>query len=49
MSPGQNGELVLRRLPMAALVKFHHIEEPVKIPLKTGRWEVHPCRRNAGP
>ena len=45
-TPGQNGELVLRRLPMAALVKFPHIDDPVKIPLKTGRWCLNPSRRS---
>eukprot|EP00662_Eupelagonemidae_sp_cell21_P056963 gene56963-biopygen27270 len=35
---GADGEVVLSKLPVAALVKFPHLDDPVRLALHSGRW-----------
>eukprot|EP00662_Eupelagonemidae_sp_cell21_P057755 gene57755-biopygen32796 len=45
-SHSAEGECVLRKLPVAAIVRFPHVDEPVKIAMKTTRWCLNPSQRS---
>eukprot|EP00662_Eupelagonemidae_sp_cell21_P057476 gene57476-biopygen5607 len=42
---GPDGEIVLSKLPLAAIVKFPHLDDPVRLALNSGRWCVNPSKR----
>jgi len=42
---GDNGEAVLKKQPLAVLVQFPNIAEPVKIPLRSSRWCLNPSQK----
>jgi len=45
-STNDDGECVLRKLPLAAIIRFPHIDEPVKIGIKSARWCLNPSQRS---
>eukprot|EP00662_Eupelagonemidae_sp_cell21_P057356 gene57356-biopygen43095 len=42
---GDDGEAVLQKQPVAAMVQFPHVDEPVKVPLQSSRWCLNPSQK----
>jgi hypothetical protein len=42
---GEDGEGILQKQPVAALVKFPHLEEPVKLGIHSSRWCLNPSQK----
>eukprot|EP00662_Eupelagonemidae_sp_cell21_P057374 gene57374-biopygen111555 len=45
-SHNADGECVLRKVPIAAIVRFPHLDDPIKIGIKSTRWCLNPSQRS---